>query len=176
MEATAKATLLVADGDPDEGAVDGDAVDRDAVDEGAVNGDAVEEGAVEGAVNGDAVKEGAVDGHAVDGDAVNEGAADGDAANGDPVDDGAVDGVVLFLQEYVKDDTNVDPSKRMNFIFMLALQNIEEFDVRETVPYSEFVERTGFKKHFTFTKKTVVQELKRRSPAAKPNAKNQSSQ
>ena len=42
--------------------------------------------------------------------------------------------------------------------------------------YSEFVERMGFKKHFTFTKKTVVQELKCRSPAAKPNAKNLSIQ
>ena len=58
----------------------------------------------------------------------------------------------------------------MNFIFVLALQNNEEFNVRETVPYSKFVERNGFRKHFNLTKKAVVQEIKRRSPAAKLNA------
>ena len=32
---------------------------------------------------------------------------------------------VLSLQEYVEDDTKIDPSTHMNFIFMLALQHIE---------------------------------------------------
>ena len=84
------------------------------------------------------------------------------------------DTCVLSLQKYVEDNTKVNPSKQMNFIFMLALQSIEGFNVRKTVPYSKFVERSGYKKHVTFTKKTAVQELKRRSPAEKPNAKNQS--
>ena len=62
---------------------------------------------------------------------------------------------VLSLQEYVEDDTKVNPSKQMNFIFMTALQTIEGFNVRETVPYSEFVERSGYKKHFAFTKRPL---------------------
>ena len=68
---------------------------------------------------------------------------------GDPsaveVDGGVADlaGSASSLQEYIEDDQNVDPSKRMNYIFMLALQNVNGFDPRTILPYSELANRNS---------------------------------
>lgn len=60
----------------------------------------------------------------------------------------------------------------MNYIFMLALNNVEGFSIRESLPYSAFCDQKGFKKQFSFKKKTIVQEIKRLNPSAKSNANN----
>ena len=75
----------------------------------------------------------------------------------------------LSLKEYIEDDTNVQPEKRMTYIIMLAHQNIENFDPQNNTPYSSFVNRAGYKTIFRFTKKMIIQELKRRDPARKCN-------
>ncbi|KAL9191592.1 hypothetical protein ACHAXT_001298 [Thalassiosira profunda] len=76
------------------------------------------------------------------------------------------------LQSFVEDDSNVPPSKRMAYMMMLCLRNIEGFNPQEDHPYSEFFNRNGFKSRFKPTKAMIVQELKRRDRDARPNTSN----
>jgi len=72
---------------------------------------------------------------------------------------------------------NVPSDKQMPYIMMMATDCIEGFNVKEIHPYSVFMTNRklaggGWVRKLNANKDLVVQELKRRDPAAKPNKSN----
>eukprot|EP00578_Thalassiosira_sp_NH16_P018798 CAMPEP_0181086344 /NCGR_PEP_ID=MMETSP1071-20121207/5697_1 /TAXON_ID=35127 /ORGANISM="Thalassiosira sp., Strain NH16" /LENGTH=305 /DNA_ID=CAMNT_0023168175 /DNA_START=115 /DNA_END=1028 /DNA_ORIENTATION=+ len=74
---------------------------------------------------------------------------------------------------------NVPLDKQMPYIMMMATDCIEGFNVKEIHPYSAFLTNKklaggGWVRKLNPNKDLVVQELKRRDPAARPNKSNKS--
>ena len=78
------------------------------------------------------------------------------------------------LQQYIEDDSKVAPEKRMTYVFMLSYQNVADFNPQINIPYSDFVNRPGYKRFFKYSKAMIIQELKRRTPTTRPNSNNNS--
>ena len=76
------------------------------------------------------------------------------------------------IQEFIENDNNVSPDKRMTYTFMLAHQNIEGFSPKDSEPRAGYFDKQGHKSKFRMAKKMTCQEMKRRSPSLRLNASN----